>query len=47
VQIVSSINNSFNVKGPSLIMSSDVALAKFRSIRLDTLYMEGFIVWKP
>jgi carbamoyltransferase len=42
-----SINTSFNVKGQPLIMSPDVALATFRSIALDTLYMEGFIVWKP
>jgi carbamoyltransferase len=42
-----SINTSFNVKGQPLIMSPDVALATFRCIGLDTLYMEGFIVWKP
>ncbi|MFJ4246915.1 carbamoyltransferase [Pseudomonas helmanticensis] len=42
-----SINTSFNVKGQPLIMAPDVALATFRSIALDTLYMEGFIVWKP
>lgn len=41
-----SINTSFNVKGQPLIMSPDVALATFCSIGLDTLYMEGFIVWK-
>ncbi|TPG90023.1 hypothetical protein EAH72_30840 [Pseudomonas caspiana] len=42
-----SINTSFNVKGQPLIMSPDVALATFRAIALDTLYIEGFIVWKP
>lgn len=42
-----SINTSFNVKGQPLIMSPDIALATFRNIALDTLYIEGFIVWKP
>jgi carbamoyltransferase len=45
-QMGSLINISFNVKGQPLIMSPDVALATFRSIGQDMLYMEGFIVWK-